>query len=57
MTRAESARSGWVWVESLQGYFPPTPYPKDGKYYDWDDSTESWVEIAPVDEPPNPYGM
>ena len=24
---------------------PPTPYPNDGKSYEWDEDTTSWVEV------------
>ena len=24
---------------------PPTPYPDDGKLYEWDEDTTSWVEV------------
>jgi hypothetical protein len=27
----------WTWTA-------PVPYPEDGKYYQWDESTQSWVE-------------
>jgi hypothetical protein len=28
----------WIWES-------PTPYPTDGKVYNWDETTTSWVEI------------
>ena len=28
----------WIWQ-------PPTPYPNDGKNYNWNESTLSWIEI------------
>jgi len=39
----------WVWEESMQGFFSPIPYPEDGKDYDWDEDTVSWIEI-PVEQ-------
>ena len=29
----------WLWE-------PPTPYPTDGKFYEWNEPTTSWVEVA-----------
>jgi len=29
----------WTWVA-------PTPYPTDGKVYNWNESTKSWVEVS-----------
>ena len=29
----------WTWT-------PPVPYPTDGKFYSWDETTKTWVEIA-----------
>lgn len=31
------SQSTWLWEA-------PTPYPNDGKIYNWDESTLSWVE-------------
>ena len=28
----------WLWE-------PPTPYPTDGKQYQWDETTKSWTEV------------
>jgi len=28
----------WLWEA-------PIPYPKDGKFYEWDETTQSWQEI------------
>ncbi len=25
---------------------PPTPYPDDGLFYEWDEATTSWVEVT-----------
>jgi hypothetical protein len=33
----------WVLNEDTVLYEPPVPYPTDGKLYDWDESTLSWV--------------
>ena len=30
---------------------PPVPYPDDGKFYEWDEATLSWIEIVPPQEP------
>ena len=29
----------WTWT-------PPTPYPNDGKFYSWDETTKTWIEGA-----------
>jgi len=29
----------WTWTA-------PTPYPQDGKVYQWDEATKTWTEIA-----------
>jgi hypothetical protein len=36
----------WIFDENTCVWFPPTPMPEDGKYYNWDESTTSWVEIT-----------
>ena len=28
-------------------WVPPVPYPNDGKMYEWDEATKSWVEVVP----------
>ena len=35
----------WLWES-------PTPMPQDGKMYQWDEGTVSWVEIVPPADPP-----
>ena len=35
----------WVLDENFV-WQPPTPYPNDGNAYDWDEDSESWVEIV-----------
>tara|TARA_R100000388_G_scaffold93141_2_gene77217 strand:+ start:138 stop:518 length:381 start_codon:yes stop_codon:yes gene_type:complete len=34
----------WTLNEDTCWWEPPTAYPSDGKYYDWDESSKSWVE-------------
>ena len=34
----------WVLDEDTCQWYPPTPYPADGKRYDWDEPTTSWIE-------------
>ena len=36
----------WILNEETCVYDPPTPMPKDGKYYDWDETNKSWKEIT-----------
>ena len=35
----------WVLDEDTCWWKAPTPYPEDGKSYDWDEDTTSWVEV------------
>jgi hypothetical protein len=35
--------ASWVLNEKFE-WVPPLPYPTDGKVYDWNESTLSWVE-------------
>ena len=37
------------WILNTQTYYweAPVPYPTDGKTYDWDETTQSWV-LAPT---------
>ena len=35
----------WILNETTCRWEPPVPYPTDGKYYMWDETTTSWVEI------------
>jgi hypothetical protein len=37
----------WALVEKTCQWEAPTPYPTDGKDYFWNESTLSWIEIAP----------
>lgn len=34
----------WIWN-------PPIPFPEDGKPYEWDEPTKSWIETAPAETP------
>lgn len=35
----------WLLNTTTGLWDPPVPYPNDGKFYEWDEATESWVEI------------
>ena len=35
----------WVLNEDTCLWESPTPYPDDGKIYNWDESTVSWIEV------------
>ena len=37
--------SSWILNETTCQWEAPVAYPDDGKYYDWDEDTTSWVEI------------
>lgn len=39
----------WIWNEEECCYLPPTPCPDDGKKYDWNEESLSWVE-QPVEK-------
>ncbi len=39
----------WVLDENFD-WQPPTPMPDDGKFYNWDEDSQSWVELAATDE-------
>ena len=34
----------WILDSQTCQWGPPIPYPTDGKTYDWDEATESWIE-------------
>ena len=36
----------WTLNEDTCWWEPPTAYPSDGKNYNWDESSKSWVEAA-----------
>lgn len=38
--------ASWTKDEETYLWQPPTPMPKDGKHYAWDEETTSWVEIT-----------
>ena len=38
--------SSWVLNESTWLWDAPVPYPTDGKMYQWNEETKSWVEVT-----------
>jgi hypothetical protein len=36
----------WVLNTTIYLWEAPTPYPDDGKFYEWDEDTTSWVEVT-----------
>lgn len=36
----------WLLDTNTCQWQPPIPYPNDGKVYNWDETTQSWVEIT-----------
>ena len=42
---AENGFASWVFNESNCSFEAPTPRPTDGKFYQWDEPTTSWVEV------------
>lgn len=43
---AENGFASWVFNESTCSFEAPTPRPTDGKFYQWDEPTTSWVEVS-----------
>ena len=39
--------ASWVLNEDTCQYEAPTPMPGDGKMYNWDEATTSWIEFTP----------
>jgi len=39
--------NSWTLNEDSCLWQPPTPMPDDGKMYDWDEATLSWIEVTP----------
>lgn len=39
----------WLLNTQTCQWEPPVPYPNDGKIYEWDETTQTWVEIQPND--------
>lgn len=33
------------WTRQGSTWIPPIPYPKDGRYYEWNESAQSWDEV------------
>jgi len=38
--------SSWLLNTNTAQWQAPVPYPNDGKYYRWNEETQSWVEIT-----------
>ena len=43
---AESGFASWVFDEVICAFKAPVAYPTDGKMYQWDEDTTSWVEVT-----------
>jgi hypothetical protein len=43
---APSPYPSWVLNTTTYLWEAPTPYPDDGKFYEWDEDTTSWVEVV-----------
>ena len=37
--------TSWTFNNTSYLWEPPTAYPSDGKYYDWDEENKQWVEV------------
>jgi hypothetical protein len=37
--------NSWTLNQTTWSWEPPTSFPTDGKRYDWNESTTSWVEV------------
>ena len=40
----------WLLNEDTCLWEAPVPYPDDGKFYTWDEDTQSWVEVTEENE-------
>ena len=40
----------WTLNEETCRWQAPTPYPQDGRSYQWDEDTTSWIEVVPPSE-------
>lgn len=38
--------ASWVLNQNTCFWDPPVPYPTDGKKYQWDETTTSWIEMT-----------
>ena len=38
--------ASWTLNDETCRWDPPTPYPEDGKAYEWNESTQGWEEIV-----------
>jgi len=45
---ANGGFASWVFNDATCWFEAPTPYPTDGKNYQWDEPTTSWVEVTNV---------
>jgi hypothetical protein len=43
--------TSWILNETTCKWEAPTPYPNDGKKYQWEESTKTWKDITP----PSPF--
>ena len=43
---APQPHSSWLLNEDTCRWEPPAPYPSDGNVYNWDEATQSWVELT-----------
>lgn len=43
---AANGFASWTFNETTCAFESPIPYPTDGKPYQWDESTTSWVEVT-----------
>ena len=43
---AIKGHASWSFNDELCTFLPPVPYPTDGKLYNWDEATTSWIEFS-----------
>jgi hypothetical protein len=46
---ATNGFTSWTFNEATCSFEAPTPYPTDGKFYRWDESTLIWVEVTNIE--------
>lgn len=43
---ARKPYDSWIWDEATLTWNSPVPYPEDGKYYQWNEEMENWIELT-----------
>lgn len=46
LEKAAQPYNSWIWNSKTGVWVAPEPYPDDGKYYEWNEETQTWVEVT-----------